>query len=494
MNTYGMHSIHGRAPAIATGLAATRPDLDVWVVTGDGDALSIGGNHLIHALRRNVNLKILLFNNQIYGLTKGQYSPDLRGRQGHQVDADGLGGPPVQPGLAGARRRGDVRRAHHRLRPQAPHRGAARGRRAPGHRARRDLPELQHLQRRRAFELAEVAGERADLVVALERAGARTPGRGHEEAELGLARPRRARRWSPARIATGLWRRTAARRRSPRPDRASARIRNGCAGIPCVLSLVRAGPRGRVGRCKSKNSLDGLRLVPAGLEPHAARAISSSVRRPSQAYHASSNSVQRVRRPCSTARASAPARRAGAPRSPGADGAGSGAAPRRAAPGRARAPPLVGSARAPAASRSANSREGAARPRGCDRGPSSPSRVEAARAPRVRAQRSRRARGPGSGSSAACEQPPPRAAGHRAEEPLALRASGVGEEPGIRRGAARRERERARDRTCRACRGRSGRSGPATGSASGRDPTAGSISTAWSLPPEYGTSAMRVIE
>jgi 2-oxoglutarate ferredoxin oxidoreductase subunit beta len=75
MNTYGVHSIHGRAPAIATGLSATRPDLSVWVVTGDGDALSIGGNHLIHALRRNVNIKILLFNNRIYGLTKGQYSP-----------------------------------------------------------------------------------------------------------------------------------------------------------------------------------------------------------------------------------------------------------------------------------------------------------------------------------------------------------------------------------------------------------------------------------
>jgi 2-oxoglutarate ferredoxin oxidoreductase subunit beta len=70
-----MHSIHGRAPSIATGLSTSRPDLSVWVVTGDGDALSIGGNHLIHALRRNVNLKILLFNNQIYGLTKGQYSP-----------------------------------------------------------------------------------------------------------------------------------------------------------------------------------------------------------------------------------------------------------------------------------------------------------------------------------------------------------------------------------------------------------------------------------
>ncbi len=75
LETYGLHSIHGRAPTVATGLALARPDLSVWVVTGDGDALSIGGNHLIHALRRNVNLTILLFNNRIYGLTKGQYSP-----------------------------------------------------------------------------------------------------------------------------------------------------------------------------------------------------------------------------------------------------------------------------------------------------------------------------------------------------------------------------------------------------------------------------------
>jgi 2-oxoglutarate ferredoxin oxidoreductase subunit beta len=75
MDTYGMHSIHGRAPAVSTGLAIARPDLDIWVIGGDGDMLSIGGNHLIHALRRNVNIKILLFNNQIYGLTKGQYSP-----------------------------------------------------------------------------------------------------------------------------------------------------------------------------------------------------------------------------------------------------------------------------------------------------------------------------------------------------------------------------------------------------------------------------------
>jgi 2-oxoglutarate ferredoxin oxidoreductase subunit beta len=75
MNTYGIHSIHGRAPAFATGLKSTRPDLSVWVITGDGDALSIGGNHLMHTIRRNIDINIVLFNNSIYGLTKGQYSP-----------------------------------------------------------------------------------------------------------------------------------------------------------------------------------------------------------------------------------------------------------------------------------------------------------------------------------------------------------------------------------------------------------------------------------
>jgi 2-oxoglutarate ferredoxin oxidoreductase subunit beta len=78
MNTYGIHSIHGRAPTLATGLAITNPELSIWVITGDGDGLSIGGNHLLHALRRNVNLNIILFNNRIYGLTKGQYSPTSR--------------------------------------------------------------------------------------------------------------------------------------------------------------------------------------------------------------------------------------------------------------------------------------------------------------------------------------------------------------------------------------------------------------------------------
>ena len=89
MNTYGMHSIHGRAPAIASGLAVARPELSVWVVTGDGDGLSIGGNHIIHAMRRNVNLKVLLFNNQIYGLTKGQYSPTSE--QGKRTKSSPMG-------------------------------------------------------------------------------------------------------------------------------------------------------------------------------------------------------------------------------------------------------------------------------------------------------------------------------------------------------------------------------------------------------------------
>src|ERR1700746_850981 len=78
MNTYGFHTIHGRAPTLATGLKAPPQELQIWVVTGDGDGLSIGGNHLIHAIRRNVDLKIILFNNEIYGLTKGQYSPTSR--------------------------------------------------------------------------------------------------------------------------------------------------------------------------------------------------------------------------------------------------------------------------------------------------------------------------------------------------------------------------------------------------------------------------------
>jgi 2-oxoglutarate/2-oxoacid ferredoxin oxidoreductase subunit beta len=97
MDTYGMHSIHGRAPTIATGLAITRPDLDVWVITGDGDGLSIGGNHLIHALRRNVNINIILFNNEIYGLTKGQYSPTSPMGAVHKSTPFGSIDQPVNP-------------------------------------------------------------------------------------------------------------------------------------------------------------------------------------------------------------------------------------------------------------------------------------------------------------------------------------------------------------------------------------------------------------
>jgi len=107
IESFGFHTIHGRAPAIATGLKLTNPELDVWVVTGDGDGLSIGGNHLLHALRRNIGLKILLFNNEIYGLTKGQYSPTSRRGTKSPSSPGGSFDSPVSPGLfalgAGAR-------------------------------------------------------------------------------------------------------------------------------------------------------------------------------------------------------------------------------------------------------------------------------------------------------------------------------------------------------------------------------------------------------
>jgi 2-oxoglutarate ferredoxin oxidoreductase subunit beta len=97
MSTYGFHSIHGRAPTLVTGLKLARPDLNVWMVTGDGDALSIGGNHLMHLIRRNVNVKVLLFNNRIYGLTKGQYSPTSE--KGKKTKSTPMGSPefPIRP-------------------------------------------------------------------------------------------------------------------------------------------------------------------------------------------------------------------------------------------------------------------------------------------------------------------------------------------------------------------------------------------------------------
>jgi 2-oxoglutarate/2-oxoacid ferredoxin oxidoreductase subunit beta len=97
MNTYGFHTIHGRAPAFATGIKAARPELSVWVVTGDGDGLSIGGNHLLHTIRRNLDLQILLFNNRVYGLTKGQYSPTSRVGMKTKSTPDGSIDHPVDP-------------------------------------------------------------------------------------------------------------------------------------------------------------------------------------------------------------------------------------------------------------------------------------------------------------------------------------------------------------------------------------------------------------
>ena len=97
MNTYGFHTIHGRAPAFATGLKTARPDLTVWVITGDGDGLSIGGNHLLHAIRRNIDLKIILFNNEIYGLTKGQYSPTSRTGTKSKTTPGGSFDRPLRP-------------------------------------------------------------------------------------------------------------------------------------------------------------------------------------------------------------------------------------------------------------------------------------------------------------------------------------------------------------------------------------------------------------
>src|SRR5437763_13619357 len=94
VNTYGFHSIHGRAPALATGVKTARPDLQVWVITGDGDALSIGGNHLLHVIRRNLDVKVILFNNQIYGLTKGQYSPTSPlGKKSHSTPMGSIDAP-----------------------------------------------------------------------------------------------------------------------------------------------------------------------------------------------------------------------------------------------------------------------------------------------------------------------------------------------------------------------------------------------------------------
>ena len=149
MNTYGVHGIHGRAPALATGLALARDDLSIWVVSGDGDALSIGGNHLIHALRRNVPIKILLFNNQIYGLTKGQYSPTSEEGKVTKSTPFGSLDHPFNPVALALGAEATLRRPDGGHGPRPRGGGPARRGGPRGLGADRDLPELQRLQRRR---------------------------------------------------------------------------------------------------------------------------------------------------------------------------------------------------------------------------------------------------------------------------------------------------------------------------------------------------------
>ena len=127
MNTYGIHSIHGRAPTLATGLKCARPELQIWVVTGDGDALAIGGNHFLHALRRNVDINILLFNNRIYGLTKGQYSPTSEIGKRTKSSPDGSIENPVNPIGVAIGAEAELHRAHGGRLPEAHGRGAAAG-------------------------------------------------------------------------------------------------------------------------------------------------------------------------------------------------------------------------------------------------------------------------------------------------------------------------------------------------------------------------------
>ena len=160
MNTYGFHTIHGRAPTLATGLKAARPDLMVWVITGDGDALSIGGNHVIHSMRRNVDINLVMFNNRIYGLTKGQASPTSEfGKKtkstpaGHRRHAD-------HAADHRAGRRGELRGPLGRHPHRAPPGDARAGRPAQGLVVRRGPPELQHLQRRGVARLHRPRGPR----------------------------------------------------------------------------------------------------------------------------------------------------------------------------------------------------------------------------------------------------------------------------------------------------------------------------------------------
>jgi len=143
MNTFGFHTIHGRAPAVASGIKITHPELEVWVATGDGDALAIGGNHTIHLLRRNVGVKVLLFNNRIYGLTKGQYSPTS---EFHKVTKSTPYGSPLQSCLPGHRRRSYLCGTLRGYFPGTLERHAESCGGTPGLGLCGNSPELQHLQ------------------------------------------------------------------------------------------------------------------------------------------------------------------------------------------------------------------------------------------------------------------------------------------------------------------------------------------------------------
>ena len=233
METYGMHSIHGRAPAIATGLATARTDLSVWVIGGDGDMLSIGGNHLIHALRRNVNLTILLFNNQIYGLTKGQYSPTSERGKVTKSTPFGSVDQPFNPlSVAIGAEATFVARAIDTDKKELS-RGAARGRGAPRRLVRRGLPELQHLQRRRLRLRPRAQGEphlpasrRADRVRRPRRAARRRRiggGRRRVGGRAARARPVARRAECRVRALAAHVRRRSAQRRSVSSARSSAR-------------------------------------------------------------------------------------------------------------------------------------------------------------------------------------------------------------------------------------------------------------------------------
>ena len=266
MNTYGLHSIHGRAPAVATGVALARPDLDVWVIGGDGDMLSIGGNHLIHALRRNVNLKILMFNNQIYGLTKGQYSPTSEmGKVTKSTPFGSLDHPFNPISVALGAEATFVARTHDMDRKHMMEMFRARAR-APGRVVRRDLPELQRLQRRRVRRRSSSKDARPDMLIELQhgepiRFGAdREQGVDAQRVRRGDDRRRRRRRRGPAPRA----------RRAPRATRRSRSRSRGSPTQPHDAHAGRGVPRRRApglraSRCSASWSTASERSGPGDL-------------------------------------------------------------------------------------------------------------------------------------------------------------------------------------------------------------------------------------